>query len=109
MVVAPRYLDVPVLPHLLHRIMEKTPESLERVLQYFADSSPAQLQQLAGLEELYKEWNTQINVISRKDIASRYEKHVLHSLAIAAAFDFTPGSEIVDIGTGGGFPGIPLA
>ena len=89
--------------------MEKTPESLEIVLQYFADFSPAQLQQLAALDGLYKEWNTQINVISRKDIDSLYEKHVLHSLAIAAAFNFTPGSEIVDIGTGGGFPGIPLA
>jgi 16S rRNA (guanine527-N7)-methyltransferase len=89
--------------------MEKAPESLEVVLQYFADFSPAQLQQLIALEQLYKEWNTQINVISRKDIDSLYEKHVLHSLAIAAAFDFTPGSDVIDIGTGGGFPGIPLA
>lgn len=89
--------------------MEKAPESLEVVLQYFADFSPAQLQQLIALEHLYKEWNTQINVISRKDIDSLYEKHVLHSLAIAAAFDFTPGLEVIDIGTGGGFPGIPLA
>ncbi len=89
--------------------MEKAPESLEVVLQYFADFSPAQLQQLIALEQQYKEWNTQINVISRKDIDSLYEKHVLHSLAIAAAFDFTPGSEVIDIGTGGGFPGIPLA
>jgi 16S rRNA (guanine527-N7)-methyltransferase len=89
--------------------MEKAPEKLEIVLQYFADFSPEQLRQLAALEDLYKEWNAQINVISRKDIDSLYEKHVLHSLAIAAAFDFPPGGEIVDIGTGGGFPGIPLA
>lgn len=89
--------------------MEKAPESLEVVLQYFADFSPTQLQQLIALEQLYKEWNTRINVISRKDIDSLYEKHVLHSLAIAAAFDFTPGSDVIDIGTGGGFPGIPLA
>jgi len=61
------------------------------------------------LEPLYRDWNEKINVISRKDIDSLYEKHVLHSLAIAAAFEFVPGSEIVDIGTGGGFPGIPLA
>ncbi len=89
--------------------MEKTPERLEVVLQYFSDFSPTQLQQLAALEELYREWNDKINVISRKDIESLYEKHVLHSLAIAATFDFTPGMEVIDIGTGGGFPGVPLA
>ena len=89
--------------------MEKAPDKLEIVRRYFADFSPVQLRQLAALEDLYKEWNAQINVISRKDIDSLYEKHVLHSLAIAAAFDFPPGGEIVDIGTGGGFPGIPLA
>jgi len=89
--------------------MEKAPESLEIVLQYFADFTPAQMGQMAALEQLYKEWNAQINVISRKDIDSLYEKHVLHSLAIAAAFEFTPGQEVIDIGTGGGFPGIPLA
>ena len=89
--------------------MEKAPESLEIVLQYFADFTPAQIGQMAALEQLYREWNAQINVISRKDIDSLYEKHVLHSLAIAAAFEFTPGQEVIDIGTGGGFPGIPLA
>jgi 16S rRNA (guanine527-N7)-methyltransferase len=89
--------------------MEKTPASLEVVLQYFADFSPVQLQQLSALEDAYKEWNANINVISRKDIDSLYEKHVLHSLSIAAAFDFAPGMEVIDIGTGGGFPGIPLA
>src|SRR5882757_4151733 len=89
--------------------MEKAPADLELIQQYFADFSPAQLQQLAALEELYTEWNDKINVISRKDIGSLYEKHVLHSLSIAAAFEFTKGMEVIDIGTGGGFPGIPLA
>jgi 16S rRNA (guanine527-N7)-methyltransferase len=89
--------------------MEKAPAELEVVLQYFADFSPVQLQQLATLQDLYTEWNAKINVISRKDIGSLYERHVLHSLAIAAAFEFTTGMDIIDIGTGGGFPGIPLA
>ena len=89
--------------------MEKTPAELEVVLQYFADFSPVQLQQLATLQDQYTDWNAKINVISRKDIGSLYERHILHSLAIAAAFEFTPGMEIIDIGTGGGFPGIPLA
>jgi 16S rRNA (guanine527-N7)-methyltransferase len=89
--------------------MEKTPAHLEIVLSFFADFSPAQLQQLTALESVYKEWNDKINVISRKDIDGLYEKHVLHSLAIAAAFEFLPGMEVIDIGTGGGFPGIPLA
>lgn len=61
------------------------------------------------LGPLYNEWNSKINVISRKDIDSLYEKHILHSLAIAAVFDFKAGSSVIDIGTGGGFPGIPLA
>jgi 16S rRNA (guanine527-N7)-methyltransferase len=89
--------------------MEKTPEGLEIVLRYFADFSPAQIQQLAALGDLYRDWNARINVISRKDIDSLYTKHILHSLAIAAAFPIKPGSDVVDIGTGGGFPGIPLA
>ena len=89
--------------------MEKAPAELEVVLQYFADFSPVQLRQLATLQDLYTEWNAKINVISRKDIGSLYERHVLHSLAIAAAFEFTTGMDIIDIGTGGGFPGIPLA
>jgi len=63
----------------------------------------------AAFGDLYKEWNAKINVISRKNINSLYEKHILHSLAIAAAFDFQPDMEVIDIGTGGGFPGIPLA
>ena len=82
---------------------------MEIILKYFSDFTPIQLQQFAALDGLYKEWNAKINVISRKDIDGLYEKHVLHSLSIAAAFQFEPGMEILDIGTGGGFPGIPLA
>ena len=82
---------------------------MEIVLKYFSDFTPLQLQQMQKLGEVYKEWNEKINVISRKDIDSIYEKHVLHSLAIAAVFEFQPGTQIVDLGTGGGFPGIPLA
>ena len=82
---------------------------MEIILKYFSDFTPQQLKQWEMLEPLYKEWNEKINVISRKDIESLYEKHVLHSLSIAAAFPFTDGTEIVDLGTGGGFPGIPLA
>jgi 16S rRNA (guanine527-N7)-methyltransferase len=89
--------------------MEKTPGQLEIVRQYFNDFSTEEISQLAALDDLYKEWNSKINVISRKDIDSLYEKHILHSLAIAAAFDFKPDMRIIDIGTGGGFPGIPLA
>ena len=82
---------------------------MEIVLKYFSDFTPTQLEQLGKLEALYKEWNEKINVISRKDIDALYEKHVLHSLAIAALCNFEPGTQVVDIGTGGGFPGIPLA
>lgn len=89
--------------------MEKTQGKLEIVLQYFDDFSTEEIMQLSALDELYKEWNAKINVISRKDIDSLYEKHILHSLAIAATFDFQPDMEVIDIGTGGGFPGIPLA
>lgn len=82
---------------------------MDILLKYFSDFTPNQIEQYKALEELYKEWNEKINVISRKDIDSLYEKHVLHSLAIATAFDFPPGFNIIDIGTGGGFPGLPLA
>ncbi len=82
---------------------------MDIILKYFSDFTPEQLTQLRLLEGLYKEWNEKINVISRKDIDGLYEKHVLHSLSIAAAFEFPDGTEIVDLGTGGGFPGIPLA
>ena len=82
---------------------------MELILKYFSDFTTKQLDQLQRLEGLYKEWNEKINVISRKDIDGLYEKHVLHSLSIAVVFDFQPGTEILDLGTGGGFPGIPLA
>jgi 16S rRNA (guanine527-N7)-methyltransferase len=82
---------------------------MEIILKYFSDFTKEQHEQFGKLEPLYKEWNEKINVISRKDIDGLYEKHVLHSLSIAAVFNFPAGSEIVDLGTGGGFPGIPLA
>lgn len=82
---------------------------MEIIQHYFADFSTPQLAQFTKLEALYKEWNEKINVISRKDIDSLYTRHVLHSLVIAAVFEFADGQRIVDIGTGGGFPGIPLA
>lgn len=82
---------------------------MEIITKYFSEFSDKQLQQFAALEALYKDWNARINVISRKDIDSLYEKHVLHSLSIAATFDFPAGIQIIDIGTGGGFPGVPLA
>lgn len=82
---------------------------MEILLKYFTDFTAVQLEQFRALEKEYHDWNNKINVISRKDIDSLYEKHVLHSLSIAAIFEFEPGMEIIDIGTGGGFPGIPLA
>jgi 16S rRNA (guanine527-N7)-methyltransferase len=82
---------------------------MEIILKYFSGFTDRQLNQFKPLEHLYKEWNSKINIISRKDIDGLYEKHILHSLSIAAAFDFPDGAEIIDIGTGGGFPGIPLA
>ncbi len=82
---------------------------MDILLQYFADFTPKQIEQLTALEHLYKEWNEKINVVSRKDIDSIYLHHVLHSLSIAAFVDFKPGMEIIDIGCGGGFPGVPLA
>ena len=82
---------------------------MDIILKYFDDFTEHQLGQFGQLGALYSEWNEKINVISRKDIEHLYEKHVLHSLAIAAVCNFKAGSQIVDIGTGGGFPGIPLA
>lgn len=82
---------------------------MDVILKYFSEFTPKQMEQFAALEPLYKDWNEKINVISRKDIDSLYLKHVLHSLSIAAIVEFKPGSNIIDIGTGGGFPGIPLA
>ena len=76
---------------------------------YFKELTEEQQRQFAMLDELYRDWNAKINVISRKDIDNLYEHHVLHSLAIGKALRFQPGTEILDFGTGGGFPGIPLA
>jgi 16S rRNA (guanine527-N7)-methyltransferase len=89
--------------------MEKAKENLELITRYFSDFTPAQTEQLLALQALYTEWNSKINVISRKDEDSLYTKHILHSLSIAAAFDLQDGMNVLDIGTGGGFPGIPLA
>ena len=129
------HVDVLLLHHFCTGIVEKPKEGLvasppnpplhkwgggawtlfmEVILKYFTEFSEEQLRQLKLLGVLYKEWNEKINVISRKDIDGLYEKHVLHSLSIAAVFDpiaigFADGTEIMDLGTGGGFPGIPLA
>jgi len=82
---------------------------MEIVLKYFDDFTSEQKQQLAALKPLYAAWNEKINVISRKDMEHFYEHHVLHSLAIATQFEFKPGMQVLDLGCGGGFPGIPLA
>ena len=83
--------------------------SIQLIQKYFPNLSPVQIENFSRLEELYTTWNNQINVISRKDTENFYERHVLHSLGIAKIMEFKDGSEILDIGTGGGFPGIPLA
>lgn len=88
--------------------MLKTPH-MEEILKYFPNLTENQIEQFRKLEELYQDWNAKINVISRKDIDELYVKHVLHSLAIAKVQPFEPGAQILDVGTGGGFPGIPLA
>jgi 16S rRNA (guanine527-N7)-methyltransferase len=82
---------------------------METILRYFPELTDTQKDQLSALYDLYADWNQKINVISRKDIENLYEHHVLHSLSIAKAIHFRPGSKILDFGTGGGFPGIPLA
>jgi 16S rRNA (guanine527-N7)-methyltransferase len=82
---------------------------MDILLKYFTDFTDTQLQQYGALKELYTEWNEKINVISRKDIDNFYEHHVLHSLAITTQFEFAPGMQVMDLGSGGGFPGIPLA
>lgn len=82
---------------------------MDILLKYFTDFNEIQLQQLGALNELYTEWNEKINVISRKDMDNFYEHHVLHSLAITTQFEFSPGMQVMDLGSGGGFPGIPLA
>ena len=83
--------------------------SVELIKKYFPEISEKQEEQFRQLEDLYKEWNEKINVISRKDTDSLYEKHILHSLGIAKIMEFAPKTKVLDIGTGGGFPGIPLA
>ncbi len=82
---------------------------MDIILKYFSDFSEEQLRQMQALKALYQEWNAKINVISRKDMDNFYEHHVLHSLAIAAAVEFQPGTQVIDIGCGGGFPSVPLA
>lgn len=82
---------------------------MNQILKYFPELSAEQIKQFEMLQQLYTDWNSKINVISRKDIDSLYEHHVLHSLGIAKYTRFQPGTKIMDIGTGGGFPGIPLA
>ncbi|MDA3818646.1 MAG: 16S rRNA (guanine(527)-N(7))-methyltransferase RsmG [Prolixibacteraceae bacterium] len=82
---------------------------MDEILKYFNDLTPRQIEQLGMLEQLYNDWNSKINVVSRKDIDELYTRHVLHSLAIARVCNFKPGTRILDVGCGGGFPGIPLA
>ena len=82
---------------------------MDILLKYFPELTEDQIEKFAKLGPLYKEWNEKINVISRKDMEHFYEKHVLHSLGIAKVMKFEPGTKVLDIGTGGGFPGIPLA
>ena len=84
-------------------------EGLQLILHYFPELSEQQKEQFLALDALYRDWNAKINVISRKDIDNLYEHHVLHSLGIAHVIRFKAGSRIMDLGTGGGFPGIPLA
>ncbi len=82
---------------------------MKKLLKYFPNITERQIEQFEALYDLYFDWNTKINVISRKDIENLYEHHVLHSLAIAKYITFKPGTNVLDFGTGGGFPGIPLA
>ena len=82
---------------------------MEQILRYFPQLTEQQQQQFTALDALYRDWNAKINVISRKDIDNLYPHHVLHSLGIAKVISFRPGTHVMDIGTGGGFPGIPLA
>lgn len=82
---------------------------MDELLKYFPNLTAVQKEQFAAMKDLYAQWNERINVISRKDMDNFYERHVLHSLAITKVMRFNPGAKVMDIGTGGGFPGIPLA
>ena len=82
---------------------------MELILKYFPDLTETQIEKFTRLEELYQDWNSKVNVISRQDIDTLYERHVLHSLGIAKVMQFKSGTSVLDVGTGGGFPGIPLA
>jgi len=82
---------------------------MQSIIKYFPDLDEHQIRAFEQLSSLYREWNAQINVISRKDIDNLYERHILHSLAIAKVVQFNPDAKVLDLGTGGGFPGIPLA
>ena len=105
------YLDVFLLPGFFVCNVEETFEIMEmkELLKYFTDFSENQLHQFEALKGLYEQWNEKINVISRKDMDNFYTHHVLHSLAIASQFSFPDGYQVMDLGTGGGLPGIPLA
>ncbi|MFD2932681.1 16S rRNA (guanine(527)-N(7))-methyltransferase RsmG [Spirosoma flavum] len=83
--------------------------NIDLILKYFPKLTDEQQERFTALDGLYRDWNAKINVISRQDIDALYEKHILHSLGIAKVVSFKPGTEILDVGTGGGFPGIPLA
>lgn len=82
---------------------------MDIILKYFPDLTTKQVEQFSQLKDLYADWNEKINVISRKDVDHFYERHVLHAMSIAKVMQFEPGTKVLDIGTGGGFPGIPLA
>lgn len=96
-----------IFHYLCTKLYQKMNEEI--IFQYFKDINDEQRAQFRALGPLYQEWNAKINVISRKDIDNLYMHHVLHSLGIAKVVNFRQGSNILDIGTGGGFPGIPLA
>ena len=82
---------------------------MEIIQKYFTNLTETQVAQFSKLQELYQDWNLKINVVSRKDIDELYLRHVLHSLGIAKVIEFKPGAKVLDVGTGGGFPGVPLA
>lgn len=89
--------------------LQDSKSCMDILLKYFSDLDPRQISRFSMVKPLYTQWNSAINVISRKDIGNLYERHVLHSLSIAKLIKFTPGTRVLDVGTGGGFPGIPLA